>query len=69
MSETFDENGYPSFKLIVDFSLAQLNGWRIAIAYMLAIKKKDEQFLDLVLLGNEIELFKYANFNCITNKL
>ena len=56
----FDDTGNctPRFKFIMDMSTAQMNGIKIAFAYMLAWHDKDETFLELLAMRDDIRLYR-----------
>ena len=43
----------------MDFSNAQLNGFKIGVAYMIAEHNKDQKFYDLLAQKDEKKLLKY----------
>lgn len=53
-------NCTPRFKFVMDMSNAQMNGTKIALAYMIAWHDKDELFLDLLAKRDDIKVYKYV---------
>ena len=43
----------PEFKFVMDFSNAQLNGFKIGVAYIIAEHNKDQRFYDLLAAKDE----------------
>ena len=52
LDPSFDHEGFPLFLVILDFATAQLNGWKMAIAYVLGIRKNDPHLMELIKTSN-----------------
>ena len=51
-------NMIPRFKIVMDLSNAQMIGFKIGLAYILAKHDKDATFIDLIMKRDDFKIFK-----------